>query len=232
MTPAEVISGVSSLMNDTNQVVYTNEACLPYLNIAMRDLQEIFQQANIQYTNATSEILNVPAGTTVIAPYGGPPQLPKGLLEIQNLWERQAGVDPWIKMRREEFLPYALEGSPRPDQFLIYTYNEGKIKLLAADQNNDLKIDYIKDMFQLPIVLDQINMQLPFNLCQSFLEYRTGQLCSMYIGENPSRSQQLGTDAQLAIDRAVGIYSKGRQAISVRHRPFRMGYKGRNGWYY
>lgn len=233
MTPQEVISGIASLMNDTAQYQYTNVNVLPYLNIAMRDLMEIFETANVQYTNATSEILNIPAyvsGPTIIeiGPSGGPPQLPQGLIEIQNLWERQSGVDPWTRMTRKEFLPYYEEGV-LTSQFLVYTYNEGKIKMLAANQNNDLKIDFIKNMFQLPINIDQMGLQLPFNLCQSYLEYRGAQLCSMYIGENPTRAEQLGIDAQLAIDRALSIYSKGRQAINTRRRPFRASYKGRSG---
>lgn len=233
MTPQDVISGIASLMNDTHQYMYTNENVLPYLNIAMRDLMEIFEVANVQYTNATSEILNIPAyvsGPTIIeiGPSGGPPQLPQGLVEIQDLWERQSGVDPWTKMARKEQLPYYEEGV-LCTQFLVYTYNEGKIKMLATSQVNDLKIDFIKNMFNLPINPNQVNDQLPFNLCQSYLEYRGAQLCSMYIGENPTRAEQLGQDAQLAIDRALSIYAKGRQAINTRRRPFRAAFKGRSG---
>lgn len=228
MTPQEVISGIASLMNDTAQYQYTNENVLPYLNIAMRDLMEIFEVANVQYTNATSEILNIPAGTREIGPSGGPPQLPSGLIEIQNVWERQAGIDPWIPMSRKEFLPYYEEGV-EISQFLVFVYNEGKIQVLPANQDNDLKIDFIKNMFNLPININQMAMQMPFNLCQSYLEYRGAQLCSMYIGENPTRAEQLGMDAQLAIDRALSIYAKGRQAINTRRRPFRSSYKSRSG---
>lgn len=228
MTPNQIAQGIAALMNDTLQIVYTPANVLPYINIALRDLQEIFETANVQYTNATSIEITVPAGTTEIGVSGGPPQLPTGLIEIQNLWERQAGVDPWIPMVRKEFLPYDLDG-PRISQFLIFVYENGRIKVLAANQDNDLKIDFIKDMFTLPINIAQIDIQLPFNLCQSYLEYRGAQLCSMYIGENPTRAEALGLDAQLAIDRALGIYSKGRQSISTRRRPFRAGFKSRGG---
>ena len=135
-------------------------------------------------------------------------------------------MDPWQLMTRKEFLPYYEDGT-QISQFLVFVYNEGKIQVLPANQNNDLKIDFIKNMFPLPIDINQMGLQLPFNLCQSFLEYRGAQLCSMYIGENPTRAQALGMDAQLAIDRALSIYAKGRQAINTRHRPFRASYKSR-----
>ena len=49
--PSEIVSSVASLMNDTAQTLYTNAAVLPYLNLALDDLQEIFQHNNVPVTN-------------------------------------------------------------------------------------------------------------------------------------------------------------------------------------
>lgn len=229
MTPKGIIETVSSLMNDTNQVQYTNENCLPYLNIALRDLQEIFEQNGITYTYEVSDAIEVPAGTDVVRRTFGPPQLPSGLIEIKQLWERQHGVDPYIPMVRKEFLPHNLEG-PATSQFGIWAWINDEIRLLPASQDNDLKIDYIKSMFTLPLTLDQINFNFPFVNCEQYLAFRTASLCSLYIGENETRAQFLSSDAEIAKDRVLTIWTKGKQSITTRRRPFRASYKGRRGW--
>ena len=40
--PSEIIDMVASLQNDTAQSDYTDAAVLPYMNMALRDLQEKF----------------------------------------------------------------------------------------------------------------------------------------------------------------------------------------------
>lgn len=230
MTPVEVIDAIAALMNDTQQVTYTDAACLPYLNIAMQDLQEIFQQNNITYTNATSAAITVPAGVTSIRKFGGPPQLPSNLVEIRQLWERPTGNDPYIPMDRKEYLPHNLEGTPI-SQFLIWAWMDDAIKVLAANQVIDLKIDYVANMFNLPITIDMINGVLPFENCKQYLSFRGAALCSQYIGENETRSQILAQDAAIALERVLGIWSKGKQSIATRRRPFRAGFKNRGGWW-
>lgn len=230
MTPAEVMESIAALMNDTQRVTYTDEACLPYLNIAMQDLQEIFEQNNITYSNASSSAITVPAGVTTIARTGGPPQFPSNLIEIRQLWERPTGIDPYIPMTRKEYLPHNLEGTPI-SQFLMWAWLNDTIKVLPANQVIDLKMDYVANMFNLPISIDAINGVLPFENCKQFLSFRGASLCSIYIGENETRAQMLAQDANIALERVLGIWSKGKQSIITRRRPFRSGFKNRGGWW-
>lgn len=231
-TPAEIISMTASLMNDTAQTLYTNAACLPYLNIALSELQEKYEQNNVPTTNEVSAVIAVPAGETVVKKVTNSltlPQLPSDLIEIQRVWERESGVDPFVAMVRKEFLPHYLEGQ-WISQFLIWVWENDEIHLLPANQDNDLKLDYIKNIFDLPITISRINEHFPFENVKTFLGYKTASLCSMFIGENQSRAQILEAEAQLAMDRTLSISTKGRQAITTRRRPFRAGYKSR-GWF-
>lgn len=230
MTASEIAAQVAALMNDTQQRVYTSVACLPYINIALQDLQEIFEQNNVPYTNASSEPITVPAGTTVIGRLGSP-QLPSGLLEVRQLWERQSGIDPYIPMQRMEFLPHDFQDGIQISQFLVWAWINDAIHVLSASQDIDLKIDGLYSMFNLPITSDRLDEDLPFYNCSQYLAFRAAFLCSQYIGENQSRAQMLATDAQLSIDRVLAIHSKSKQAINIRKRPFRAGYKNRGGWY-
>ena len=87
-TPKEIIASVASLMNDTAQTAYTDIAVLPYMNMAMRELQEIFEQYNIPTTNATSAIINVLKVIQLLGfalNYQGIASISSDLVEIQNL---------------------------------------------------------------------------------------------------------------------------------------------------
>jgi hypothetical protein len=227
-SPAEIISSVSSLMNDTAQTSYNNEAVLPYLNMALRDLQEIFELNNVATTNATSTSINVPAGTTTVR-FALPnqvealPALPVDLIDIQQLWESGEGLNNWIPMKRVEFLPHFL-ANVQVNQFLYWAWIDQEIRLPEANADIDLRIDYIKSMFQ-TITDATIEVQLPFRNIYSYLQYRTAALCSQYIGENETRSTALMNDALIALERATGISVKGKQSITTRRRPFRQSWK-------
>lgn len=227
-TPAEVIKVVSSLMNDTEQNTYTNAVVLPYLNMAMADLQEIFEQNNIPVTNEVSTVINMPAGEDTVRYRKYPSEdleaeLPTDLIEIVRLWESPENEDNWTPMARKEFLPHYLEGV-LVNKFLVWTWLGNQIKLLPANTNIDLKLDYTKSIFN-TIELPNINIDIPIRNIKSYLGYRTASLCAMYIGENETRAGALSGDAEVALNRSLGISNKGRQAINTRRRPFRAGWK-------
>jgi hypothetical protein len=228
-TPSFIISQVAALMNDAAQSSYTNEACLPYLNMAMRQLQEIFQLNNVPVTDRTSTSITVPADTSSIGYKDGPPQLPADLLTIETLWESPSGENNWIPMTLKNFLPHYLE-DVQINQFLVWAWTGDAIKVIPANTDIDLKIDYVRNLFNLPVKIEQVDINLPEQLTELYLQYKTGALCANYIGENPTRAESLEVEAELAKDRALGIQNKPGQGIMTRHRPFRGSYKSR-GWF-
>jgi len=214
-------------MNDTAKTIYTDIAQLPYLNTALDELQEYFELNNIPSTNEVSDILNVSAGISVIG-NNTVPQLPTNLIEIQRLWESPEGTNNFIPMTKREFLPHYLENNTTISQFLIWAWMDEEIHLIAANADNDLKIDYIKSIFMTPLVIGQVNIDIPIKNCKSYLGYRTAALCSQFIGENKTRADELNGFATMALDRVLGIGTKGRQSIRTRRLPFRMGFKQRS----
>ena len=227
-SPTEIIASVSSLMNDTAQTDYNNTSVLPYLNMALRDMQEIFELNNVPTTNATSATINVPQGTTVVR-FALPnqeealPALPADLIDIQQLWESPEGENNWVPLTRVEFLPHYLD-EVQVNQFIYFAWINQEIHLPEANADIDLRIDYIKSMFE-TITEATLNVQLPFRNIYSYLQYRTAALCSQYIGENETRANLLMGDAVQALDRALGISTKAKQAITTRRRPFRQSWK-------
>jgi len=129
-TPSEIMDMSASLMNDTAQSVYTDTVQLPYLNMALNELQEIFEHNNIPITNEESTALVIPDGTTVVS-FTSSPALPSDLIEIQRLWERTTGIPPYIPMDRVEFIPKSREGIST-SQFSIWSWIDEEIRLVAA----------------------------------------------------------------------------------------------------
>lgn len=226
LTAGQVMDSVAPLLNDSEMQVYTYAVQVPYLNTALRELQEYYELNNMPVTDTVSTVIEVPAGTTAVGyepavPVPNTPYLPDDLIEPKIVWERQHDVDPFIIMNKVDFLPRWQEGVEL-NQFIWYTWQSQQIRVLAANQANDLKLDYTRNLFsEIEDETDTINVVN----AQSFLQYRTAALCARFIGEDIPRADQLDQFAGLSMDRSVGIGTKGRQAIVIRKRPFRSSYK-------
>lgn len=222
-----VMDRAASLMNDSAKVTYTYTAQVPYLNTALQELQEYFQLHGISTTEVTSAVIQVNAGLTQIIFNGiGVPTLPTDLVEPKQLWERNRGIDPFIPMTKKEFLPHYLEGAPT-SQFMFYVWADQKISFLPSTVDNDIKIDYVKQLFS-PVV----DQNSPINVINAatFLQFRSAALMAEYIERNQASANSLNAEAIMAMDRASGISIKGKQSIVTRRRPFRANYK-RRGWF-
>jgi hypothetical protein len=194
-TPAEIIDMVASLQNDTAQTEYTDEAVLPYLNMALDELQELMQENNIPVTNQVSPVINVPVGITTIG-FGTIPGLPAALVEIQQVWESNDGGNTWTSMTRKEFIPHNLEEIDL-SSFGLWTWMGNAIVVPPATTVISLKIDCIVKVFATPIELADINTDLgiQFINIKTYLGYATAVLCSMFIGENETRATALNMKA-------------------------------------
>lgn len=217
----------AALLNDVARTVYTYAVQIPYLNIALHELQEYFELNNIPATDQLSAVIQVDADVTEIAfnaaGTAADPKLPDDLIEPLRLWERPRGSNPFIPMTRVDSLPQNMVGV-EISQFQIYVWEANEIRFFGASQNNDIKMEYTRKLF-----IDAVNENSLINIVngQTFLEYRTASLCAEFIGENKTRADDLNVFAGLGIDRATGITTKGRQATVTRRRPFRSGYRRR-----
>src|SRR6266571_4804495 len=137
--PSDIILAAASLMNDSSQSLYTNMVCLPYLNLSLDELQETFELNDIPVTHQTSTTIIIPAGVDRLG-FDTTPAFPSNLIEIQQLWESDTGLNKWIPMTKMEFLPNYLKDGTTISQFLIWDLENGRVKLIAANAAIDLKI--------------------------------------------------------------------------------------------
>lgn len=224
--PSAIITTVAGLMNDFTQSLYTNTACLPFFNLSLDELQELFELNDIPVTHNTSASITIPAGVSRLG-HDTVPAFPSDLIEISQLWESDRGRENWVPMTKKEFLPNFLRDGTLISQFLIWDLEHGRVKLIPANTPIDLKIDYIGSLFNTPILIRDINVNLPFTNIKTYLEYKTAALCAMFIAENESRAVALDSLAGTALSRALGIPIKGMQSVITRRRPFRASFKVR-----
>lgn len=223
-TAGNVMDASASLLNDTAKTVFTYAVQIPYLQMAMQELREYLELSNSPVTNASEAVLAIPAGTTVVS-FDSTPALPDDLVDIRQLWERVTDTPPYVSMRRMDFLPNWINEQLNY-QFLMFAWRDNTLYLPVSVQINDIKIDYIR---QIDNVVDE-NSQINLINGRGFLQYRTAALVAEYTGEDKQRADDLNLNAKDALDRTVGIESKGRQPIMTRRRPFRSGWKHR-GYY-
>lgn len=228
--PSEIITAVAGLMNDSAQSLYTNTACLPYLNLSLDELQELYELNGIPTTNETSAAITIKSGIKELG-FDTTPALPSDFIELQELWESPTGLNKWTPVVKKDFIPHYLEDGTTISQFLIYAWERDRIKLVAANQDNDLKLDYTASIFNTPILIKDINVNLPFTNVKTYLEYKTAALCAFFIAENPTRAMALDALTGTALSRALGIPIKGMQSITTRRRPFRYSFKRRGTSY-
>lgn len=241
LTVQQVINFSSARLNDVNQSLYSNAVQLPFVNIALAELQEIYEANNIPVTDTTSAIIEIDANDpdvsivngvmSIVFPPDpliiGVPYLPDNLIEIKVLWESPRDLNQWTPMTRLDYLPQYQVGV-QINQFLYYQWATNELKLIAANADNDIKIDYIRNLFT---EIEDVDDDLLVQNSLSYLGNRVAALISSDLMEDLERSNRLYNDAIGGLDRALTIPTKGRQRILTRRRPFRSGYKSnRSMW--
>lgn len=223
ITAASVMDRSSALLNDQALSVYTYAVQIPYLNTALDELQEIFEQDNAETTNTLASAITVAAGTSQIALAS----LPSDLVEIQKLYERLSGTsDVYSEMTRMDWLPQDVVPT---NELQWWTYQNQNINFISggATSARQVLIEYIGSLFTM---VTTSTATINLNNARSFLAFRTAGLCAEFIGENPERANALNIDALLALDRIRALNTKGRQSIQTRRRPFNAGWKQRGWW--
>ena len=220
---SEVMEWVAALMNDVARASYTNAAILPYLNMAVDELQEELTRHNVSVTDETAAYITVLAGQTVITPVESPtlPHFPFDLREVRDLGERLSGSsDPFVTMHRQTFLNVRTPSTSLID----YAWTGQEIRLNGAVSDRELKLDYIRELIH---NVNTEHDEIGIIGSKSYLAYKTASFCAKYVAENPERATLLKEDADGCLENILGIASKGQQGIVTRRKPFRSAWKSR-----
>lgn len=221
---SEVMDLAAAALNDVDRTVYDYDTQIPYLKLALQELQEIFELNSLAVTEQSSASIPIPASddvTTIEFNAMGLTRLPDNLIEPQRLWERFSDSYPWVPMTKTEYIASNLLGVAT-SSFVYWVWQQNTIKLLPNSGDSDIKIDYVGSLFPKYIQEETI---IPIQNGIGYLAYKTAELISDMVEHNPARAQTNGGRAAQSLDRISGISIKGKQLIMARRRPFRASYK-------
>lgn len=201
---SEVMDSAAAVMNDVNKTVYDYDTQLPYLKLALQELQEIFELNALPVTEFSSLAIPVSAGVTELEFNAvGQTRLPDNLIEIQGIHEWSNSF--WNPLSR---------GS--------YVWKGSRLYLAESVSDREIKIDYIGSLFPKYLRSDTI---LPVQNAFGYLSYKTAELICDQVEHNMERAQTNGGRALASLDRIQGITIKAKQNIMARRRPFRSAYR-------
>jgi hypothetical protein len=226
ITAKDVFNRARVHLNDAQAQVYTDIVLKEYLQTALDELAEVYEDNGLPLTDKVTPVaLQLAAGVRDI---GGPigPALPNDLVEITALYERTSGSNQDFNlMRRMDFLP---EYTVQTAYNVYWVWQQQFIRLLGATTALEVMIEYVANLF--PTIVDA-NTVIPIINVKNTLAFRVAGLAAEFIGENASRGQSLNGQAGNALDRLMNLSVRGEQFVTTRRRPFRANYKQRSrGW--
>lgn len=227
LTAGQVMDLAAARLNDVSKSKYTYAVQIPFLNLALLDLQEIYEANNVPVTDDTSAIIYVPsapAGVVEIGFSGTAGRiLPADLIELKVVWQSTRNLNQWTRLSPVDYLPQW--GVTQISSFSCYQWADQKLKVIAANADNDLKLNYIKSLFAtVTAAADQLNIING----KTYLVNQTASYVALDVEENELRATALRVDANNSLDKSLTITTKGRQKIQTRRLPFRAGFKSRN----
>lgn len=201
---SEVMDSAAAVLNDVDKTTYDYATQLPYLKLALQELQEVFQLNSLPVTELSSAAIPVKANVTDLEFNAtGNTRLPDNLIEIQGIWEWTNSF--WSPVSRSS-----------------YVWKGNKLYLQESNIDRDIKIDYIGSLFPKFLRSDTIiGVQNGFG----YLSYKTAELIADQVEHNMERAKTSAGRAEMALDRISGITIKAKQNIMVRRRPFRSAYR-------
>lgn len=209
ITAANILTGVKPLLNDPQGIIYTDDALLPLLKKAYKELQARLARAGMGVAKEVSSVIPVNAGVVALGDGSG---LPSGFLYPIELKEAARGAS------QEEFFLMGESTWEETTQVVaelqMWSWREEEIKFRGANTNRDVLIRYMKGLTEVTATTSPITILNS----ELFLESRTASIAAAVLGENYTRAQSLNQDAEQWYDVLIGTLVKRGQRIPTRRR--------------
>ena len=202
-TADQVVQEAQGLLNDAGGVFYTFDSLLPYLNKAYRELQDYYNLHGLKTTVDVGTLMTIPAGTTVLT------TPPADMLRPLALAERTPGsTDTFVEMDERSWEPDQV----KTNHLLVWVWREEVINFLGATADREIRIRYVKSLADMSGAGSFVGIQNS----KLVLASRTAALGARYIGENPTRADQLDQETGLALDRLIVTAIRQNQGLPAR----------------
>ena len=208
-----VMTEAGALLNDPSLVTYTYVVQLPFLRIAMKNLESAMLENGLSQLDTKSATLAITAVTGIAITAASAPALPTDLLLPISLEERQTGSGTlFAPMFEREEVPVRDQGLSLVD----WVWEEDGIKLVGALVATDVRITYQKSMTLITASGDTI----PYLGAGLFLSSKVAALCALIIGRNQERAGELNGIAEVELRKYINAHVKEAQDFPVRRQPY------------
>jgi hypothetical protein len=204
-TAQDVMVESQGLLNDAAGIFYTLDSLLPYLNKAYRELQDYYNLHGLKTTVTTASLITVPANTVQLT------TIPVDMLRPLHLAERTPGtVEQFTDMDERSWEP----DETQTNHLRVWTWREETIFFVGATADREIRIRFVKGL----AAMSGPGSFVGITNAKLVLASRTAALAARYIGENPTRADELDTETMRALDRLIVTAIRQNQGLPARRR--------------
>lgn len=195
-------------LNDSSQLVYTSAILLPFVNMALEELEEELQVYNVDPLRVESITILVAIGDTVLT------QMPTDYIEAVALYERlQGSSDAWMPVRETDWVDVNLTES---ETILNWASRGGQIRITPPIGDREVQLKYLKGLTE----ATSTGTALDIAGSLRFLGLVTARNAARDLGNSINKANSYEPDIQRAKDRLVRRLENEQQALGVRRRPY------------
>lgn len=209
MTADDIMADAAVLLNDREQVQWSDTDLLPFLQKAYREFSLRARELGIQSIMEVSAKVDIPTSKTSITT--------TDILDLSypiKLAERADGsADLYYPMTELTWDPQI----EKAESLDYWVWREDEIKLVGATTAREVLVYYKKNVTEISTGITPIYI-LDSRL---FLAARTAALAAALAGGNMERAQILNDDAEESIQSYFNSQIKSKQGNVVRHKSYR-----------
>lgn len=206
---SDIMDTSAAYLNDTARRLYTNTVQLPYLRMAVEELEQLLAVYGVDISHKTSTAIDVTAGTTSL-------NLPNDFMVPIQLFERRDGATKetdWQEMTEVDEIPNDQPG----ESLAVWSFQDNSIKFVGATGNREVKLVYIRMLSAISGASSPID---EYKL-KPWLSAKTAELCARFVGRNSPVADEIAASRVFpAEDSVIRLYVLNGQNLRYRHKPF------------
>lgn len=211
-TAGTVMTRAAVHLNDAAQLVYSSAVLLPFLNMALDELEEEMGVFELSPLKKTSIVIDVPAESASL------PQMPSDFVEAISLYERPLdSSENWAEVR--EVADIALNYTVQPQESIVqWTIRNATLKINPPSADREVMLEYVGGLTPATATATAIDIESS----RRFLALVTARNAARDAGNSPRKADSFEPDIARARDRLVRRMQKNSQAsLGARRLPYR-----------
>lgn len=210
MLASTVMDMSASLLNDTARATYSYTIQLPYLRMAVRDLEgKLIVDGSPLFEEVSADINYVADATTITLPADF--FLPIRMFEAER---DNANDNNWRLMQEVSW-----DVNSEPDTMVLTKWNfrEGALNVLPSSVNREVRLHYIKSTFG--TITDE-NSTTAVERALNTLGFKNAEYIARYVMNNPARADALKADGAEQEELFRNALIRNNQHKVVRRKPY------------